>query len=87
MTEHVQQIADGMEKAGAGVAVGSWAAGSIQYLDHHSQAVLAVCGIIGMLVGITGLVLKWCYMRYERKLLEQEHRARMTLLKQGKLRP
>lgn len=83
MTDHVQQVADGMEKAGAGVAVGSWLAGSIQYLDHHSQAVLAVCGIIGMIVGVTGLLLKWCYMRYENKRLEQEHKARMKLLRKG----
>lgn len=94
MTEKVQAVAEGMERAGAGagVAVGSWIANSIVYLDHHSQAVLAICGIIGMAVGIigmavgvVGLMLKWCYMRYEHQLLAQEHKARMRLLKQGKL--
>lgn len=84
MTEHVQQVADGMEKSGAVVAVGAWFAGSITYLDHHSQAVLAVCGIVGMLVGVSGLLLKWCYMRYENKRLDQEHRVRMKMLRKGR---
>ena len=83
VTDHVQQVADGMEKGGAGVAVGSWIASGVSYLDHHAQAVLAVCGIVGMLVGVVGLLLKWAYMRVENRRLEREHKARMRVLRGG----
>lgn len=84
MTDHVQQVANTMEKGGAAAAVGSWAASGITYLDHHSQAVLAVCGLVGMAVGVIGLLLKWCYMRVENARLDAEHVARMKLLRSGK---
>lgn len=85
MTDHVQQAADVMEKGGAAVALGSWAASGITWLDHHSQAVLALCGVIGMAVGVIGLLLKAIYLRIENQRLAEEHRARMNLLMHGKL--
>lgn len=85
MTDHVQQAADVMEKGGAAVAFGSWVASGITWLDHHSQAVLALCGLIGMAVGVIGLLLKVIYLRIENQRLAAEHRERMKLLRQGKL--
>lgn len=85
MTDHVQQAAEVMEKGGAAVALGSWAASWITWLDHHSQAVLAVCGVIGMAVGVVGLLLKAIYLHTENQRLAEDHKVRMKLLRQGNL--
>lgn len=85
MSEKVKALAEGMERSGAGAAVASWLGSMILHLDKHSQAWLAICGIVGALVGVVGLLLKWCHMRYERQLLNAEHAARMRLLQQGKI--
>ncbi len=49
-------IAHAITQTGSAVAVGSWGASQIEWLNHNAQAVLALCGIAGALVGVCGLI-------------------------------
>lgn len=67
MDEHINTTAKVLEQGGATVAVGSWFAAGITYLDNHSAGILALCGICGLVISIAGFFLGWLYKHLEYK--------------------
>lgn len=68
MTDRIEAVAKVAEQGGAAVAVGSslaWLGGLTTWLNHNSDAVLALCGIIGAVVSIAGYITNLIYQ--ERK--------------------
>lgn len=55
MSNKADQISHAMTQGGSAVAMGSWGASYVDWLNHNAQAVLALCGICGALVGLAGL--------------------------------
>ena len=66
MQDKIEAAAKVLEQGGAAVAVAS-SVGLIDYMDDHSRAILAICGIAGVGVSIAGLMLGWTYRHLEYK--------------------
>jgi hypothetical protein len=72
-TESVAKIA---EQGGAAVAMGSWGISSVDWLNHNSAAVLAICGILGAVVSVVGGIATGYYRhkRYQQAMRFQPPR-------------
>ena len=75
-----QYIADTAMGTGGTLAVGSWFASVLGWLDSHHEAVLAVCGICGLCISIFGAYLgyKSFKLNHKIKLAELERLNRIN---------
>jgi len=71
MSRTVEVVTQSAERGGAAVAVGSYGfyQYSLDWLNHYSAAVLALCGICGAVIGVLGFIFNQ-YYRWEARNLE-----------------
>jgi hypothetical protein len=85
MTDGNQIAADVMEKGGAAVAIGSgiisFLMHIIGFMDHHSPAILSMCGIVGAVVSVKGHIDKARILTAEDARKQEEHNLKMQELR------